>query len=162
MSLPDTLKASKGMWLLLLGVVAGLLFLFWEGNEGASTPPVEEPSLSDFAATDDAIATLEMRVSRLLESMDGVSQVSVILLPDTTGETIYAQNGRYENGALTERDYVFTDETGKPVVLRLVYPKLRGAAVVCRGGSNPILQEKIVSLLCALFDLSAGKVYVTG
>ena len=158
----DKMKQSKGSWLLVIGVIAGILLIFVGNGEKTADPPTADPAVSDFTKTDDYIATLEMRVARLLEAMDGVSGVSVILLPDVTGETVYAQNGRYEGGTMTEREYVFTDENGKAMVVRLVYPKLRGVAVVCRGGSNPITQEKIISLLCALFDLSAGKVYVTG
>ncbi len=158
----DKMKQSKGTWLLVIGVIAGLLLVFVGNGEESTATPVEDLTASGFSETDDYITTLELRVSRLLEAMDGVSGVSVILLPDITGETVYAQNGRYEGGTMTEREYVFTDKDGKPMVVRLVYPKLRGIAVVCRGGSNPITQEKIISLLCALFDLSSGKVYVTG
>lgn len=158
----EKMKQTKGTWLLVIGVVAGLLLIFLGGSEKTESTPDEIAPTSDFDETDDYVTMLELRVSRLLEAMDGVSNVSVILLPDTTGETVYAQNGRYQGGTVTEREYIFTNEDGKPVVLRLVYPKLRGIAVVCRGGSNPITQEKIISLLCALFDLSAGKVYVTG
>ena len=65
---------------------------------------------------------------------------------------------------MTEREYVITDVDGNgtPIKVKLVFPKLRGIAVVCRGGGNPINQEKIVSLLSALFDLSSNRVYVTG
>ena len=158
----EKMKQSKGTWLLVIGILAGLLLVFTETGGEASDTTAEDPAASGFTEASDYVAALERRVCQLLESMDGVSGVSVILMPDQTGETVYAQNGRYEGSTMTEREYVFSDENGKPIVVRLIYPKLRGVAVVCRGGSNPITQEKIISLLCALFDLSAGQVYVTG
>ncbi len=161
----ETMKHAKGSWLLLVGLAAGLLLVFLGGNEWTSSAEsLASDTQEGYPETNDYIASLERRVCQLLEAMDGVSEVSVIITPDGTGETVYAQNGHYESGILTEREYVITDGNGndKPILIRLIYPKLRGIAVVCRGGSNPILQEKIVSLLCALFDLSANKVYVTG
>lgn len=159
----EKMKQSKGLWLLILGIAAGLLLLFLGDSQSKSESETvtEAPSLS-FTEAEQYLNTLERRIANLLEAMDGVSDVSVILTPDGTAESLYAQNGQYENGTLTEREYVLTDRDGEVILVRLIYPKLRGVAVVCRGGSNPILQEKIVSLLCALLELPANKVYVTG
>ena len=159
----EKMKQSKGLWLLILGIAAGLLLLFLGDSQSKSESETatEAPSLS-FTEAEQYLNTLERRIANLLEAMDGVSDVSVILTPDGTAESLYAQNGQYENGTLTEREYVLTDRNGEVILVRLIYPKLRGVAVVCRGGSNPILQEKIVSLLCALLELPSNKVYVTG
>ncbi len=159
----EKMKQNKGLWLLLIGMAAGLLLLAFgdskEGEESTVTSPAPMPS---FAEADQYLANLERRIANLLEAMDGVSNVSVVLTPDGTAESLYAQNGKFEEGALTEREYVIIGRDGEPILVRLIYPKLRGVAVVCRGGSNPILQEKIVSLLCALLELPSHNVYVTG
>ena len=57
---------------------------------------------------------------------------------------------------------VITGSDGTPITVKLRFPELRGVAVVCRGGANPVNQEKIVSLLTALFGLPATRVCVTG
>lgn len=159
------LKEKKGALLLIVGLGAGLLLLFFGSGEAKTTSEQTTPTVKEeMAEVDDYISVLEYRLKELLETMDGVSDVHLILLPDTCTEVVYAQNGTYSEGYLTQKEYVLTDVDGdeEPIRLKLVYPKLRGASVVCRGGSNPILQEKIVSLLSSLLDLPTNRVYVTG
>lgn len=159
------LKSTKGSLLLILGLSVGILLFLLGGGSGEKKEekaPAADPS--ECEKTLDLLTVLESRVCELLSHMDGISDVHVILTPDATKETVYAQNGSYSGGVLTEREYVLADIDGDdtPLVIKLIFPKLRGIAVVCRGGSNPINQEKIVSLLCSLFDLPASRVYVTG
>ena len=96
--------------------------------------------------------------------MDGISDVSVIITAESCAETIYAQNGRYDGGSLTEKEYVIIDkgDHDEPITVKLVFPKIRGVAVVCYGGSNPINREKITNLISSLFDIAKNQVYVSG
>ncbi len=161
----DKLKNTKGSLFLILGLAAGILLLFIGGGDSAKKKEyVADTSPDEVEEALDYISGLEHRVAELLSCMDGISDVHVIITPENAGETVYAQNGSYNGGVMTEREYVITDidGNGTPIKVRLVFPELRGIAVVCRGGGNPINQEKIVSLLSALFDLSSNRVYVTG
>ena len=161
----DKLKNSKGSMFLILGLAAGIILLFIGSGDSAKRKEAAIDTSPDEAEEAlDYISELERRVAELLGYMDGISDVHVIITPENAGETVYAQNGSYDGGVMTEREYVITDVDGNgtPIKVKLVFPKLRGIAVVCRGGGNPINQEKIVSLLSALFDLSSNRVYVTG
>ncbi len=161
----DRIKNTKGSLFLVVGLIAGLILIFiGNGGIGEGKDEVTEPPYDGQDETKDYISELERRVGELLSKMDGVSDVSVIIMPDTTSETVYAQNGSYEGGVLTEKEYVITDidGDGAPIRVKLIFPKLRGVAVVCRGGANPINQEKIMTLLTSLFDLPSNRVYVTG
>lgn len=162
MGILELMKKKKGTGWLLVGLAAGiLLFLFGSINTDKKESTQTEDPVLEFSQVDSYIAVLERRVCELLERMDGVSDVHVIITPDSCTEVVYAQNGTYENGSMTEKEYVLADGD-RPIRVKLVYPHLRGIAVVCRGGSNPIQREKIVALLSSLFDLSSNKVYVTG
>lgn len=161
----ERMKGKKGTVLLLLGLVAGLLLLAVGSFDLSSEKTVNTPNAKEeLAEVNDYVKELEFRIEELLEHMDGVSEVNILLIPEAGTEVIYAQNGKYDGGYLSEKEYVLTDADGdeEPIRLKLVYPKLRGASVVCRGGSNPILQEKIVALLSSLLDLPTNRVYVTG
>lgn len=158
----EVLKKNKGSAWLLIALTAGiLLFLVGSLEPSKSTTPVANDKEKEYASADTYVSTLERRVCELLERMDGISEVSVIITADSCAEIIYAQNGKYQDGYLTEKEYVLSDGE-EPIRVKLVYPKLRGIAVVCRGGANPVNQEKIVKLLSSLFDLPSNKVYVTG
>lgn len=157
-------KGKKTVILLLIGVVAGI-FLIFVGNGEKKAEKSSLPDLSgQIEVTNEYIKNLEMRVGQILSKMDGISDVSVIITADSCAETVYAQNGRYDGGSLTEKEYVIIDRGNydEPIIVKLVYPKIRGVAVVCYGGSNPINQEKISKLLSSLFDIAQNQVYVSG
>ena len=101
-------------------------------------------------------------MTELISRMDGISDVRVVIIPESTGGRVYAENDRYSDGTMTEREIVIPGSDGAPITVKLRFPELRGVAVVCRGGANPVNQEKIVSLLTALFGLPATRVCVTG
>jgi len=138
----DKMKQSKGTWLLVIGVIAGLLLVFVGNGEESAATPVEDLTASGFSETDDYITTLELRVSRLLEAMDGVSGVSVILLPDITGETVYAQNGRYEGGTMTEREYVLPIRTASPWWCGWSIPSSAGSPSSVGAGAIPLRRKR--------------------
>ena len=157
-------KGKKSAVLLLIGVIAGLILIF-AGTSEKKTPESQLPNLYDqLEVTDKYISDLEIRIKHILSQMDGISNVSVIVTADSCAETVYAQNGRYEGGSLSEKEYVIIDRNGsdEPIIIKLVYPKVRGVAVVCYGGSNPINQEKISKLIASLLDISQNQVYVSG
>ncbi len=156
---------GRGLTLLLIiGAVAGLLLVFIGGDEKKSAESSAPDISEQLSLTDSYISVLEARLTKILSEMDGISNVSVIITPDSCVETVYAQNGRYDGGSLTEKEYVIIDRDGndEPVVIKLVYPKIRGVAVVCYGGSNPINQSKISSLIASLFDIAQNQVYISG
>ncbi len=157
-------KGKKSVVLLLIGVIAGLILIF-TGTSEKKTSESALPNLYDqLEITDKYISDLEIRITHILSQMDGISDVSVIITADSCTETVYAQNGRYEGGSLSEKEYVIVDRNGsdEPIIIKLVYPKVRGVAVVCYGGSNPINQEKISKLIASLLDIAQNQVYVSG
>ena len=151
---------SKPMILLIVGLAAGLILIFIGNGEKSTSSSTEQQLEEVLQITDKYITELEGRICTILESMDGISDVSVIITAKECAEIVYAQNSRYSDGSLTEKEYVMADESGMPIKIKLVYPKIRGAAVVCRGGSNPINQERIVALLTSLLDINSSNVYV--
>jgi stage III sporulation protein AG len=148
---------SRSVILLIIGIAAGLLMIFM-GNLPQKKSPSPAPSETEM--TDSYIRTLESRLTLILEAMDGISEVKVIITPESTVQTLYATDLRYDGGALTSKEYVMSDEEGMPVILSLVYPKIRGVAVVCRGGGDPVRAQKMIDLISALLDLRSSSVCV--
>lgn len=157
-------KGKKAVLLLLVGIIAGILLIFAESNDKNNEISPAIDLSGQIEMTNEYVKNLEIRVTQILSSMDGISNVSVIITADSCAETVYAQNGRYDGGSLSEKEYVIVDrgEIDEPIVVKLIYPKIRGVAVVCYGGSNPINQEKISKLLASLFDITQKQVYVSG
>ncbi len=148
---------------MIIGVLAGILLIFTgRGAAEKDSPRTQDVDMENILKTEEHIAILEGRVKGILEGMDGISNVTVIITPDSSYETVYARDGRYDGGSLTEKKYVVIEKNGDEEVIpvTLLFPKIRGVAVVCNGGSNPINQEKIIKLLASLLDVEQNRVYV--
>ena len=153
-----TKPLTKPMILLIIGLAAGIIMIFAGSLPSKKTAASPVPTETDL--TDSYVRTLEGRLTAILEAMDGISEVNVIITPKSTVQTVYAADLHYDGGKLTSKEYVMTDETGMPVVLSLVYPEIRGVAVVCRGGGDPVRAQKIIELISSLLDISTSSVCV--
>lgn len=157
------LKKIKGLPLLAFGLVLGLI-LIAAGNMGFGSSDKVENNEASAGKTEDLEEyrkELEKQLKDIIEKLDGASNVSVMVTFDQGSYAEYAQDGTYSGGTATSKKYVFNDKD-EPITLKIVCPKVRGVAVVCGGGSNPVLAQKIISLLCALLDVNSSRVYVSG
>lgn len=158
-------KAAKGTPLLVIGLVAGLLLLIlgMNSDKGEDVTPLDTQQ-SGIEVADAYFTALEQKLTLLLEKMDGISEVNLVITADSDAETVYAHDTRYEEGLPIEESYVTVEVNGEKrlIPVKHLYPAVRGIAVVCRGGSNPINQQKIITLLTSLTGLPSTRVYVTG
>ena len=58
------------------------------------------------------------------------------------------------------RDLSFAYSPEEPLVLKTKEAKIRGVLVVCEGGENPLVCEKVLEAVCALLDIPSNKVSV--
>jgi hypothetical protein len=151
----NKLKNFKGLGFIAVGIIAGIILIII-GNLDFTTSeskPVIEPEIN-------YTQELEDKIIKLIERIDGVSGVNVMLTLESGNEFVYAQN---RNGEI--RDYVVINEADRSETLTIVKeinPQVRGIAVVCIGGNNPVIQSQIINLLSTLFNLSTNRIYVTG
>ena len=151
----NKLKNIKGIGLIFIGIIAGITLIII-GNFDFSKPESE----SVIEPKTDHTQRLEEKITALIEHIDGVTGVNVMLTLESGNEYVYAQN---RNGEI--RDYVIINEADRSestVLVKEVNPQIRGIAVVCGGGDNPLVQSRIINLLSALFNLSTNRIYVTG
>ena len=160
------LKGIKGIGFLAIGLIFGLVlvalgsFSFGKDkNEDSEAAEAQKKESGD--NLDESKRKLEAELKSIIESMDGVGNASVVVSFDESSCAVYAQDGTYSGGVLQSKSYVLSE--GKtPIMIKTVYPRVRGVAVVCGGGSNPIIAEKITDLLCALLELNSTRVFVCG
>ena len=65
-------------------------------------------------------------------------------------------SNRHKDGLIS----AIGDDGEKPIVIRTDEAKIRGVLVICEGGKNPLVREKIIEAVCALFNIPSNKVSV--
>lgn len=122
---------------------------------------------------------LEQRLTEIISEIDGVDNVRIMITMDSTVEDIYAIEKSIDDQIKTDSDngkstsdnhykeedvYVAIknrDGSESLVLLKQIMPKIRGVLVVCDGGDNTVVQEKVTKAVSSVLNISSGKVYVT-
>ncbi|MBQ7325159.1 MAG: hypothetical protein IJW98_05410 [Clostridia bacterium] len=147
------LRAIKGLGLLLVGLAAGIMLLFLGGHTEKQTDSstIADDSFSFEAYEKDLAKRLEEMIARL----DGVSDVHVMLtLERGYAEELAGAEGEY----LTVRE---PDGGQGTVTVSREAPKVKGVAVVCKGGNSPDRQKEIIAMLSALLELPSHRIFVS-
>ena len=106
---------------------------------------------------------LEEKIHDLICRSEGVGNAAVVVSLDTTEEYVLAQN-QSENGDNTLSEYVIVNRNGseETVLIKEIYPKVRGVAVVCDGGNSAKIKNRVTALISAALGIPANKIAVSG
>ena len=150
---------TKAPLVLICAALAGAMILIFARSGGSETT-VSGESVGTYYSEE-----LERRVDELVLSLAGIDSVTSIVTLDGSGEYKYAKNERgVEGDAAYSADYlVIGKKTGDEALLvKEMYPQIRGIAVVCTDGDSSAVREKVTRLLAAAFGVSANKIEVAG
>lgn len=114
---------------------------------------------------------LEERLTSIISRIDGVGETKVMVTLESSSEDIYLHNFDYGENVepsgksnIEQRDeYVIVEDKNgeKGIVVRVAQPKVRGVAVVCKGGGSQVVKSRITETVTALLDISAARVSVS-
>lgn len=165
LSVIKDLKKGAGIKIIIfLGIAGMIVILFSELFEG------EEKNKDNSNKTSQCYETyaqdMEARVKEMIEKIDGVGKSEVMVTISGTEEYVYAQEGKVKNGEKdfsSESEYVIIGSGGEKQALlkKIVNPEISGVAVICEGGDNNIVKERIYSVISAVFNISTKNIYVT-
>lgn len=120
---------------------------------------------------------LESKVEKILSHIKGVGKVEVLLTYESSMEKIYAFDTRtnesleavgniddenYNRSVNNEKAIVFNELSNEriPVVIKEIYPKVKGAIIVAEGANDYQLKENIIRATSVILDISVHKVEV--
>jgi len=84
---------------------------------------------------------LEKKLCDAVSEIEGVGKLTVVITLDSLSENVYSDKG----GA----------------VRTVITPKVRGAAIICEGGGNIVVKEKVVELASKVLGVSTARICVT-
>lgn len=152
----------RGLWkrykFVLLILCAGAALLLWPGSgSGKETGKQTEAQGESFD-----VQTLERDLERTLSKIEGAGDVSVVLTLESGSRRILAEDTRTTESEENTETVVVSRGSGSQDALLLeeIYPKFRGALVVCTGGKDPGVQLQLLQAVSALTGLSSDSVSI--
>ena len=163
-------KRSEGLWgflkkkgngrLLLLvgGVLLGILLLLLGGGafEKTSQVEAEADALEDAEDLSAYQAKIEKDLEDLCDAVAGVSSVEVMVTLGSGRRIVYATDG--EGDVIT----VGSGSSQQALYRTVQPPTVVGVGVVCKGGNDPHVQNRLTDLISTALGITSNRVYVTG
>lgn len=154
----EKIKNVRGIRGIAAVAILGLILLLtgmW------SSRPTEEKGME----TEESIRlsfyteTLEKRIAQLCCELQGIEEAYVLLTLDGGSEFVYA-----ENQSSSARDYVILQgsDAESAVLVKEIYPQIRGIAVVCTRGNDSSVRLTVTELLCAALGIPSSCIRVAG
>lgn len=145
----------KSKWIYLVGAAGILLIIL------SLILPVKSESNGETAEF--YSKQLEEKIASLLSDVKGAGKVSVLLTLDCGGESVLAENSETSGEKRATDILVINGKSGdEPVKLKEIFPKVRGVAVVCDGGDNVDVKNKITELLSSALGIPTNRITVCG
>lgn len=176
--LSKTWKGDKKVKILLiLGLVGMLLILFSEVLPEKSNKSKETPGQVITAA--EYCDILENRMTKLVSSISGAGKCEVLITLENGVEYIYmtdiktsnektedekegGDNKIQEKSNNEEKVIIIDGKDGEEGLLsKEVEPKVRGVVVVCEGGGDIMVTQRVVNAVTTALNISTARVYVT-
>lgn len=114
---------------------------------------------------------LESRLADIISHIDGAGNTGVMITLEGGREYVYAQNTRHDtssdsdkvqNSGESEYYTVKSDSQGEtPILVYEREPKVRGVIVVCSGGGNEAVREKIIEAVSSIFSIPKTNISVS-
>lgn len=148
------LKSKGGIFMLVALCCALILLLLGSGAKEET----KEKNISVNITTEEYEKDIESRLTAMISAIEGTSDVRVMVTVDCGVEYVYAQN--IETSEQNEKSEYYSAGDDDALLLKELRPKVRGVAVVCRGGDDIAMQKKIIELVSGALQLSSGRIFV--
>ena len=136
------MKNPKAVKLIIYAVLALIVLVFLSEifsddakSKNTTSAESETNSFSNYESQ------LEKELERAISAINGVGELTIMVTLDSLSETVFAEKG-----------------TG---VKTVIMPKVRGVAIICEGGDDIIVKQKIVELVSRVLGISTTRISVT-
>lgn len=115
--------------------------------------------------TKPTVVNEEEQLGKILSGIEGAGEVDVMITHYSTSEKDIAYEtktnstgGDKSNTESEDRKAVMTD--GSPMVVKEIYPKVKGVIVVAQGADNPEVKRELTEAVTASLDVAAHRVCI--
>lgn len=131
---------------------------------GVSKKKSEDKTTNTFAEITDADSYcdyLEFKLKNCLENIDGVGKVNVTVTVNGEIEKVYATEKVTTSGSQGEKvtENVVT-VSGKPLLVKEIYPEIVGIVIVADGGNNSVIKGKIIDAVTTCVSIDYSRILI--
>ncbi len=167
----DSILKKKNKTLIVALLAAGVLLLAAGGlvKDKESDPmPYETP---DDIYNAQYVQKLQADIVAFITQMGGVGRASVLVTLETGVQYEYATDDRrtddtsrsstdsYTSRQSAESNVIVVD--GRALVLRRIEPTVQGVVIVCEGGGDPQVREKLIETVAVLCGIGTNRIAVS-
>lgn len=160
-------KRKTGL-IVAIGMI-GILFIFLSEliPSGQSSPDAASSTSENDIYT--FKENTEKELEKMLSDIKGVGDVSVMISVSGTVEYVYAEEVNMTDDAngdnktqRSENKIVIIEENGekKALVKKMLLPSIGGVVVVCEGGGNTSVNERVIKAVSAALNVPTNKICV--
>lgn len=159
----DFIKTNKKTFICFVAGLLGILLIFASEAFGNNSKKTKDDSKEYVSYSNE----IEEKLANIISSVDGAGKTKVFLTIEESEEYVYAQDLSYNKKDDTqkneEKEYVIVDGgNGKDgLLIKTVNPKIRGVAIVCEGGDDPTVQQRIYSCVSASLGISTARISIS-
>lgn len=153
----------------MLGIILIFLSEILPENDPDTDKNANMKSVQTQDETESYKRQTEEELKNILKKIDGVGDCEVMVTVEGTTEYVYAENlSEYSdtNGDKVsdkkENNVVMIEENGKKqaLVKKIIKPKISGVVIVCSGGNDLKINERVLKAASTALNISAGKICV--
>lgn len=174
-----TKQDKKVKLIVMVGVIGILIMLIGNMNKQSEVEQVSNLNVEEDSAK--YVSDLENKVLELIKSIEGVGQAKVMITLESGVENVYA--GEEKKNTDTTENIDTTDQSKKiqqknqyeqkliliegksggreALIKTQLEPIVKGVVVVCEGGGNSEVEERIMGAITTALNVSYNKVWVT-
>lgn len=159
----DFIKSNKKTFICFVAGLLGILLIF-----ASEAFPNAQKKNKDGEKTYVSYSNeTEEKLADIISEVEGAGKTKVFLTIEESEEYVYAQNissDKKDNAQQNEdKEYVIVDGNGgkSGLLVKTVNPKIRGVAIVCEGGDDPAVQQRIYSCVSASLGISTARISIS-
>ena len=164
-------KLKNPRVLIIIGAI-GIALIFLSSLPAKETKTNTTPDFS----VEEYKKTLEKDIEKLVKSISGSRKVTVVITlesginynyADTLEEAGETKNDDKQSSEKSElkQGYITVknaDGSEQAILISKQMPEIRGVAIVCEGGDNAALNEKIQNAVTSALNITSKRVYIAG
>ena len=169
--LMEFIKGGKGRKLLVAAGLIGIALILL-----SEVLPKKTAQTVAKASADEFIEKTEEKLAALLGSIEGAGQCQVMVTLENGVQYVYAteekvNSNRVEDAGgdkLSQKDdteqkiiIVDTDNGRQGLLVTEIQPTVKGVVIICEGGDQPLVQERIKDAVTTALNISSKRVCVT-